>query len=117
MKRLLGRAIVRDWPLKLVSLVLALAVWLLLVPYEKVSSAKSMTIPLETRNVPAGLEIVEPPLIALGVKEGLPLHSTLAIEPKAIIDGLGGFGVEDTLLLEPGGVRSLTSIPLELISV
>ena len=64
-----------------------------------------------------GLELVEPPMIALGVKEGLPLHSTLAIEPKAIIDDLGGVGVEDTVLLEPGGVRSLTSIPLELISV
>jgi len=64
-----------------------------------------------------GLEIVEPPLIALGVKEGLPLHSTLAIEPKAIIGDLGGVGVEDTVLLTTDGVRSLTLIPLELMSV
>jgi YbbR domain-containing protein len=52
---------IRDWKLKLVSLALALGVWLLLIPAEKMFSAKSLTIPLETRNVPAGLEIVEPP--------------------------------------------------------
>jgi YbbR domain-containing protein len=52
---------VRDWKLKLVSLALAIGLWLLLIPAEKMFSAKSLTIPLETRNVPAGLEIVEPP--------------------------------------------------------
>ena len=57
-----ARWITRDWPLKLVSLVLALVLWLLLVPAEKVSSEKSLAIPLETRNVPAGLEIVERPV-------------------------------------------------------
>ncbi|HOW84616.1 MAG TPA: CdaR family protein [Candidatus Aminicenantes bacterium] len=61
MRRPFARRLTREWPLKLVSLVLALGVWLLLVPYEKVSSEKSLTIPLETRNVPAGLEIVERP--------------------------------------------------------
>jgi YbbR domain-containing protein len=61
MKRPLARSLARDWKLKLVSLVLALGVWLLLVPYEKISSAKSLTIPLETRNVPAGLEIIARP--------------------------------------------------------
>ena len=61
MRRPVARRLTREWPLKLVSLVLALGVWLLLVPYEKVSSEKSLTIPLETRNVPAGLEIVERP--------------------------------------------------------
>lgn len=61
MRRPLARALTRDWELKLVSLALALGVWLLLVPYEKISSEKSLTIPLETRNVPAGLEIVQRP--------------------------------------------------------
>ena len=61
------RWITRDWPLKLVSLVLALALWLLLVPAEKVSSEKALTIPLETVNVPAGLEIVERPAPTIDV--------------------------------------------------
>lgn len=64
-----------------------------------------------------GLEIVEPPLIALGVREAVQLDSALALEPKAILGSHGGVGVEDTLLLEASGVRPLASIPLELISV
>lgn len=64
-----------------------------------------------------GLEMVEPPLIAQGVKEVLQLFSTIALEPKAIIGDLGGVGVEDTLLLDDTGVRPLTPIPLELIRV
>ena len=64
-----------------------------------------------------GLEIVEPPLIAQGVKEVLQLFSAIALEPKAIIGNLGGVGVEDTLLLDDTGVRPLASIPLELIRV
>lgn len=85
MKRLLGRAFVRDWPLKLVSLVLALAVWLLLVPYEKVSSAKSLTIPLETRNVPAGLEIVERPPATVDITLRAPNRLLDEIGPSALV--------------------------------
>lgn len=64
-----------------------------------------------------GLEIVEPPLIAQGVKEVLQLFTAVALEPKAIIGDLGGVGVEDTLLLDDTGIRPLASIPLELIRV
>jgi Xaa-Pro aminopeptidase len=64
-----------------------------------------------------GLEIVEPPLIAQGVKEVLQLFSAIALEPKAIIGNLGGVGVEDTLLLDDTGARPLASIPLKLIRV
>jgi len=68
MKRnFVARWITRDWPLKIVSLVLALALWLLLVPAEKVSSEKSLTIPLEAAGVPAGLEIVERPVATIDV--------------------------------------------------
>jgi Xaa-Pro dipeptidase len=64
-----------------------------------------------------GLETVEPPLIAKGAKEALQISSAVALEPKAIIGSDGGVGVEDTLLLDDSGVRSLTPIPLELIQV
>ena len=74
---------VRDWRLKLVSLVLALGVWLLLVPAEKKFSEKSLTIPLETRNIPAGLEIVERPTTAIDV--------TLRA-PNRLLDEIGPVG-------------------------
>lgn len=64
-----------------------------------------------------GLEVVETPLIARDAKEILQHSSAVALEPKAVIGNLGGVGVEDTLLIEGAGARSLTLIPLELIRV
>jgi YbbR domain-containing protein len=76
---------VRDWPLKLVSLVLALALWLLLVPAEKMFSEKALTIPLETRNVPAGLEIVEPPVAAIDITLRAPNRLLDEIGPSGLV--------------------------------
>lgn len=79
------RWITRDWPLKLVSLVLALVLWLLLVPAEKVFSEKSLTIPLETRNVPAGLEIVERPAPTIDVTVRAPKRVLNEIGPSGLV--------------------------------
>lgn len=79
-----ARWITRDWPLKLVSLVLALVLWLLLVPAEKVSSEKSLAIPLETRNVPAGLEIVERPVPTVDVTIRAPRRVLNEISPSSL---------------------------------
>ncbi len=77
--------IVRDWPLKLVSLALALGLWLLLVPAEKMFSAKSLTVPLETRNVPAGLEIVEPPPATVDITLRAPNRLLDEIGPSGLV--------------------------------
>jgi YbbR domain-containing protein len=77
--------IVRDWKLKLVSLALAFAVWLLLVPSEKKFSEKSLTIPLETRNIPAGLEIVERPAAGIDVTLRAPDRTLDEIGPSALV--------------------------------
>lgn len=84
MKRRAQTGFLRDWPLKLVSLALAVGLWLLLVPAEKSVSAKSLTIPLETLNVPAGLEIVERPPATVDV--------TLRA-PKRLLDEIGPSGL------------------------
>ena len=81
----------RDWPLKLVSLALAVGLWLLLVPAEKNYSEKSLTIPLETLNVPAGLEIVEGPAATVDV--------TLRA-PNRLLDEIGPSGLVARLDLE-----------------
>ena len=79
------RWITRDWPLKLVSLALALALWLLLVPAGKVSSEKSMMIPLETRDVPGGLEIVERPVPTIDVTVRAPTRVLNEIGPSSLV--------------------------------
>ncbi len=88
MRRTLAHWITRDWRLKLVSLGLALGLWLLLVPAEKVSSEKSLTIPLETRNVPAGLEIVERPAATVDITLRAPKRLLDEIGPSELVASL-----------------------------
>jgi len=95
MKRNLTRWFVRDWKLKLVSLVLALGLWLLLVPSEKMYSEKALTIPLETRNIPAGLEIVE--------QQAETIDITLRA-PNRLLDEIGPSGLVARIDLDRASV-------------
>jgi len=85
MRHYVRSLLVRDWQLKLVSLGLALGVWLLLVPAEKKFSEKSLTIPLETRNVPAGLEIVERPAATIDITLRAPNRLLDEIGPSGLV--------------------------------
>jgi YbbR domain-containing protein len=82
---LLTRWITREWPLKLVSLVLALALWLLLVPAGRVSAEKSMVIPLETSDIPPGLEIVQRPAATIDVTIRAPSRVLSEIGPSSLV--------------------------------
>ncbi|WP_084319471.1 M24 family metallopeptidase [Deferrisoma camini] len=64
-----------------------------------------------------GIETVEPPLIAEGSREVLAEGDTIALEPKAVVPGLGGAGVEDTFLVTADGPVRLTPMPQELWGV
>ncbi len=66
-KRLLRRVFRKNWGLKLFSLIMSVILWLALIPAEKVSVEKAMTLPLETYNIPASMELVEKPLPTVDV--------------------------------------------------
>jgi len=85
MRSQIRRLVVQDWKPKLVSLALALGLWLLLVPAEKMSSEKSLTIPLETRNVPSGLEIVERPEPTVDITLRAPNRLLDEIRPSGLV--------------------------------
>jgi YbbR domain-containing protein len=85
MRHPLTRWVTREWPLKLVSIGLALAIWLLLAPSQKMSSEKSLTIPLETRNVPADLEIVERPPATVDITLRAPNRLLKEIGPSGLV--------------------------------
>jgi YbbR domain-containing protein len=85
MRNRIRRLVVQDWKLKLVSLALALGLWLLLVPAEKMSSEKSLTIPLETRNIPSGLEIVERPEPTVDITLRAPNRLLNEIRPSGLV--------------------------------
>jgi YbbR domain-containing protein len=61
MIKLIRNFFLRNWGLKLLSLILAFVLWLSLIPEEKTFSAKTLTISLETHNIPPNLELVEKP--------------------------------------------------------
>lgn len=63
-----------------------------------------------------GLEGHEEPYIVGSNHRPLEIGQTFTIEPGIYIPGLGGVRIEDDVVLEPGGVRSLTQYPRDLVS-
>ncbi len=84
MIRYLQGLFVRNWGLKLVSIVLALALWLILVPADKILSEKDLTVPLETRNTPDGMEIVEKATPTVDVTVKAPSRILREITPSTL---------------------------------
>jgi YbbR domain-containing protein len=61
MKKFIRNIVFKNWELKLLSLLLALIIWISLIPEEKTFSEKTLTVPLETVNIPPDMELVEKP--------------------------------------------------------
>ncbi len=55
-----------------------------------------------------GLEIHEGPRIARGVRSRLKAGMTITIEPGVYVEGVGGVRIEDLVVVEADGCRSLT---------
>lgn len=56
-----------------------------------------------------GLELDEPPFLAVGRKDKLAPGMVLAIGPRVLLPGLGVVGVENTYLVTEGGFETLTT--------
>lgn len=84
MRRYVKGLFVRNWGLKLVSILLALALWLVLVPEDKVFSEKTLTVSLETRNTPESLEIVEKSVSTVDITVRAPSRILNQISPSTV---------------------------------
>lgn len=62
-----------------------------------------------------GLEVHEEPYIVGSNHRPLEVGNTFTIEPGIYIPGLGGVRIEDDMVLEPSGARSLTQYPRDLL--
>lgn len=111
MKRFLKNLFLKNWGLKLISLLLAVILWLTLIPEEKVFSEKSLTIPLEVHNIPSGMELVEKPI---------PSNVDVKIRaPRSLINEITSGNVHAVLNLENASLQqeeyplneSMISIP------
>ncbi len=61
MNKFLRNLFLKNWGLKLFSLLLALIFWITLIPEEKISTEKTLTIQLEAHNIPTDMELVKKP--------------------------------------------------------
>ena len=67
MKIFLRNLVFKNWGLKLFSLLLALILWITLIPPEKMFSEKTLTISLETHNLSQDMELVRKPPATIDV--------------------------------------------------
>lgn len=95
MKRIIRNLFLRNWELKLISLLLALVLWLSLIPEEKTLSEKTLTISLEPHNIPASMELVRKPPTTIDV---------VIRAPNRIIDQITSANVVAKLNLEKATV-------------
>jgi YbbR domain-containing protein len=77
MMRLLRRVFIRNWELKLFSFLIALVLWLTLIPDDKIFDEKILTVRLDVHNIPSSMALVEKPPPTLNV---------IIRAPKRLID-------------------------------
>ena len=113
----------RNWGLKLFSFLIALLLWFTLIPEEKMSSEKTLTIPLELHNIPSGIELVEKPPSTIDIKIKAPnrlisqitpanVHAVLNLQ-KASIDQ-EEYPLNDSMISIPQGAEVKDILPSQV---
>lgn len=111
MRQFIKNLFLRNWGLKLFSLLFALVLWLILTE-GKIFSEKTLTVPLEIFNIPSEMELVEKPPSTVDVK---------IRAPQRIINEITSATVHVVLNLEKASVdqqeyplnKNMISIPGE----
>ena len=62
-----------------------------------------------------GLELDELPVLAQGFNAPLQAGQTIAIEPKFVIPGKGGIGIENTFAVTADGGEKITDMPDQIV--
>ncbi len=93
----------KNWGLKLLSLLLAIILWLTLFPEEKTFSEKTLSVPLELHNIPSQVELVQKPPATVDVK---------IRAPKRLISEIGPANIRAILDLQKADVQQ-TEYPLK----
>jgi len=84
MNRILKNIFVRNWGLKLFSLVLALVLWFTIIPDEMMSFEQTLTVPLELIHKPSWMETVERPPATIEVTIKAPNRLYDLITPDSV---------------------------------
>ena len=62
-----------------------------------------------------GLELDELPVLAQGFDAPLQAGQTVAVEPKFVIPGKGGIGIENTFAVTADGGEKITNMPDQIV--
>ena len=115
MKIYLRNLIFKNWGLKLFSLILALILWTTLIPPEKIFSEKTLTISLETHNLPQDMELVKKPTATIDVTIRAPnryidqITSTNAVAELNLANASlfqEDYTLNESMISMPTGVRA-----------
>ncbi len=115
MKRFFKKLFTKNWELKLISLILALILWLILIPEEKIFSEKNLTITLETHNTPQGMFLVKKPLDKIDVTIKAPNRYIDQITPANVVAKLNlenasvvqeDYPLNETMISIPAGAKA-----------
>ncbi len=115
MKIYLRNLIFKNWGLKLFSLILALILWTNLIPPEKIFSEKTLTISLETHNLPQDMELVKKPTATIDVTIRAPDRYMDQITSTNVVAELNlanaslfqeDYTLNESMISMPAGVRA-----------
>jgi YbbR domain-containing protein len=120
MSDLLRNLLFRNWALKLLALVLAFFLWVALIPEEKIFSERTLSVPLELRNLPAEFEIVERPGAAVDVTLRAPNRLLASLRPndiQAVLDleratiNQEDYPLNPDMIAVPAGAKAVRVLP------
>ncbi len=84
MMRFLRDLLFRNWALKIVALALALIIWIIFVPQDKIISEKTLAVPIEITNVPTDMAVVERPVSSVEITIRAPKRILGEITPSSV---------------------------------
>jgi len=116
MIRFLKDLLTRNWALKLLSFFCAVILWLTLVPEEKIYSERTLSVPLETRNIPAAMELVEKSVSTVDITVRATnrlLGQLTAADIEAVLDLKKATVAQEDYALDP----SLIVVPPDVSAV
>ena len=115
MKILLRNLVFKNWGLKLFSLLLALILWITLIPPEKMFSEKTLTISLVTHNLSQDMELVRKPPATIDVTIRAPNRYINQITAANVVAELNlenaslvqeDYTLNESMISMPAGVRA-----------
>jgi YbbR domain-containing protein len=120
MIRFLKDLFTRNWVLKLLSFFFAVILWLTVIPEEKISGERTLSVPLETRNIPATMELVEKSISTVDITVRAPnrlLGQLTAADIEAVLDlkkaGVAqeDYALDPSMIVVPPNAKTVRVFP------